>query len=557
MNKDHDIIIIGAGIGGLTCACLLAKKGLRVLVLERLNRVGGLCSNYDVDGFRPEVGVVWMMFQEMLYKLFDLLDENLEDHINLKPIDPVWHLNMKDEGEYVLPKNVEGVEEVIAGISPADVPNYRSFITEMDKVYKLAEAFFAASLPDIMDMNNITSWGKMAAGATHELISAIPIGMKLARYSVDDFLVNQFKDPRVQFMFGWSAVAAGLRSNRARSVLTMSGYFGHAGPGFEYCSGGAIELPLALKRIAEGFGVEFRLSTEVDHIVVENGEAKGVVINQAEEIKPGSCRNKCGRSLPCDKIRPGKHEYAQESLRAKAVISNVDSRVTYRDLVGPDVLPSWMTRTVKRQPNAINCPALLLGLKEPREDIKSYNYLAMDIKFRDGVVYSDQMKGLWGDYYDAGALYPPSEGFYYIINPSVDESRKDSGVKPSLTIHYLAPAKLKHHDWDTIAEDWGWEIVRHLDQNFLPGLEGQVEWLDSAPPNEMERRLNLPDGGMYGLPLIGLSNMGPFKASHRSKQVERLYLVGQCTNPGPTVPMVAMGAMAVSSEILNNYDSLF
>ncbi|MFW6113606.1 MAG: FAD-dependent oxidoreductase, partial [Actinomycetota bacterium] len=53
MANDYDVIIIGAGVGGLTSASLLSKEGLKVLVLESLDRVGGCCSNYDVGGFKP------------------------------------------------------------------------------------------------------------------------------------------------------------------------------------------------------------------------------------------------------------------------------------------------------------------------------------------------------------------------------------------------------------------------------------------------------------------------------------------------------------------------
>ena len=56
MNSRYDAIIIGAGIGGLTSASLLAKQGLKVLVLEALGRVGGCCSNYDFGGFQARGG---------------------------------------------------------------------------------------------------------------------------------------------------------------------------------------------------------------------------------------------------------------------------------------------------------------------------------------------------------------------------------------------------------------------------------------------------------------------------------------------------------------------
>ena len=72
-SYDYDVVIIGSGVGGLTCGSLLSKEGLKVLVLEQSHRIGGCCSNYNHEGFQPDVGAIFVIAHELYYKLFELL----------------------------------------------------------------------------------------------------------------------------------------------------------------------------------------------------------------------------------------------------------------------------------------------------------------------------------------------------------------------------------------------------------------------------------------------------------------------------------------------------
>ena len=81
MSPDVDVIIIGAGMAGLTCGCLLAKRGLRVAMIEKNEKVGGCCASFQKDGFSFDLSVqslgecqrggrVWSLLKEL-----DLLDQ--------------------------------------------------------------------------------------------------------------------------------------------------------------------------------------------------------------------------------------------------------------------------------------------------------------------------------------------------------------------------------------------------------------------------------------------------------------------------------------------------
>jgi phytoene desaturase len=510
MSDQYDVIIIGSGMGGLTSAALLAKEGLKVLVLERLDRIGGCCSNYDVNGFKPEVGAVFVIAHEFYYKLFELLDLRLEDYLDWEVIDPVYHFYLEDGSDYSLPRGVEELGEVVAKIAPQDVKGYNRYNKDMKKVYDFILASLQHPMPELRNVTKMSELIRMAS--IKEGIQATPVNLKLALNRMDKCVKGYFKDPHMQLMFGWENMYAGLPAHRCTGLFTMMAYFGRVG--YYYPKGGMISIPLAMKRIAEKFGAEVRLNSEVENILIHNGEAKGIKLVNGD------------------------------TLTARAVISNAHSRVTYLKLVGEDNLPRWATRTVRRQPCSIPAPVIHMGIKERLYSVKAHLSLV--------ATPPAQFDGVWGDFYDRGLLYRPADGNYLIMDPSFDDPTLAPAGKQVMSVIYIAPYKLKYHDWDDIAEEWAWEVVRHLDQRCFPGLEDKVEWLDSVPPKELERRLNVAEGAFFGIEM-SLGNMGPFRPNYRSRLIRRLYQAGQCTNPGTGVPGAMISGIATSSILINDW----
>ena len=510
MAYDYDVIIIGAGVGGLTSAALMAKKGLKVLVLERLDRVGGCCSNYDVDGFKPEVGAVFAIAPEFYYKLFEMLDLRLEDYLDWSVIDPVYHFYLEDGSDYPLPREIDDLAEVINQISPRDVKNFYRYGEDMKKVWDVYMAFVNNPMPDVQNITKISSVIKMAANK--ELIPALPTTMKMTLRNLDKFVRGYFEDPYIQLMFGWENMYAGLPAHRCPGIFAMITYMGRMG--YFYPKGGMISIPLAFKRIAEDFGAETRLNSEVERVLIKNGEAKGVV------MKGG------------------------DTLTARAVVSNAHSRVTYLNLVGEENLPRWATRTVRNQPCSIPAPIFYMGLKERIDGVKAHMSLLATPR--------RQFDGVWNDFYDRGLLYRPSDGNYMIIDPTFDDPGLAPSGKQVMSVIYIAPYQLKYHDWDDIADEWAWEVISYLDQRIYPGLKDRVEWMDSVPPKELERRLNVAEGAFFGLEM-SLGNMGLFRPNYRSRLIKRLYLAGQCTNPGLGVPGAMISGVATSGILMNDW----
>ncbi len=510
MGYDYDAIIIGAGVGGLTAASLLAKEGLKVLVLERLERVGGCCSNYDVNGFKPEVGAVFVIGHELYYKLFELLDLRLEDYLDWDVIDPVYHVYFGDGKDVALPRDMDEMAGVVRELAPQDVDGYYRYCRDLGKIQDAMLGFTANPMPEIRRLTKLSSLVKLFSSKA--LIPALPVNVKLGLNNLDKVVKSYFSDPHVRMIFGWENMYAGLPAHRCFGLFAMITYMGHMG--YYYPKGGMVSIPNALARIARDFGAEVRLEAEVESIVLQGREAKGV------------------------RMAGG------EVLSARAVVSNTHSRFTYLNLLKDAGLPSWVTRTVRRQPCSIPAPMFYAGLSERLDSVKAHMSLV--------TLGNEQVDNIWTDYYDRGLMYRPADGMYLVIDPSFDDPSLAPPGKQVLYTIYIAPYKLKYHDWDDIAEEWAWECIEHLDKRCYPGLASRVEWVDSVPPTELERRLNVAEGAFFGIEM-SVPNLGPFRPNYRSRFIDRLYQAGQSTNPGLGVPGAMISGMAVASFMLNDW----
>ena len=512
-SYDYDVVIIGSGVGGLTCGSLLSKEGLKVLVLEQSHRIGGCCSNYNHEGFQPDVGAIFVIAHELYYKLFELLDLRLEDYLEYRILDPVYDTILHDGTRVTLPQGVDAMADVVNEISPQDVKGYYKYSEDMEKIFKLYLAAISNPLPGLRDVSKLTQLAKM--GLHKEVFPALAPTAFLATRTLDKAVNHYFKDDRIRLMFGWENLYAALPAHRCTALYSNITYMGRIGN--YYPKGGMIAFTKALGQITEMFGGEIRFNTAVEKIIMKNGRAQGVKLEDGSEIS------------------------------AKAVISNVHSRTTYEDFVGIENLPYAVKRGVRNQPCSIPAPTFYLGLSEKLDSVRSHMTVILTER--------RQFDDVWVEFYDKGLMYRPDDGAFLISCVSHSDPDLAPPGKQVLSSIYIAPYKLKYHQWDDIAEEWAWDCVDSLEKRAFPGLRSKVEWIDSVTPVELERRLRLPEGAFFGLEMSG-GNMGPFRPGYRSKCVKGLYLAGQCTNPGGGVPLVMTSGIATSSILLNDWNKL-
>jgi len=153
---DYDAIVIGAGLGGLTTASILAKNGFKTLVLEQSDIIGGCCSTYEANGYKFDVGASIVEILHPMERFFELMGKNREDYIELVPCDPIYSFITPEGDRFSYPTDIDETTKVIESIAPEDVEGWKKFSgLGFEMIDKMMDAMMLSpmkTLPEAMSM---------------------------------------------------------------------------------------------------------------------------------------------------------------------------------------------------------------------------------------------------------------------------------------------------------------------------------------------------------------------------------------------------------------------
>ncbi len=504
----YDVVVIGSGIGGLTSASLLAKQGLKVLVLEQSERIGGCCSAYERDGYSFDVGAVFILAREIYERLFELLELRLEDYLDMRLIDPVYDIFFDNGGRALIHYDVEKTVEGLRDINPSEADNYREFCRDMAAVWSGSKAAAQKPFRSLKEVSSPLALMKRVLNPT--FMRNLPMTARTAAGSQQKTIDRYFKDSNMKAVVGFENLYAGLPANRINGLFTLLSYVCHEG--YFYPRGGMVAIPRALARIFEGFGGELRTGARVEKILSKEKRAYGVRLHDGEAIL------------------------------ARKVLSNVSCIPTYMELVGEELLGKSLIRALKGYRVSIPCPIVYFGLKE-RPPFRCHSAVMVG-----GL---EKVNAYWDEYYAHGLMARVDDLPVGLTCPSIyDDSLAPPG-KYAVSAILPSPYRLKYSDWDAEKPYFIQEVIASIERRAFPGFGSAVEFADMTTPLDFERELNLPEGAIYGLEM-SVPHLGPFRASYRSPVLENLYLAGASTNPGGGVPLVMMSGMVATSLMMKD-----
>jgi phytoene desaturase len=276
------------------------------------------------------------------------------------------------------------------------------------------------------------------------------------------------------------------------------------GEGVWYPKGGTRAVPLALTRLAEELGVDFRTGVDVHRIETEGGRARAVVTGDGER-------------MAFDKV-----------------VSNMDSVRTYRELVGGEAWTRF-SRGRKREA-ACSGVVLYLGLDRAYPHLLHHNF-----------VFSEDPEEELEAIYRRGE--PAADPTCYVCAPA----RTDPGTAPAggealyVLVHtpYLRPGQ----DWSRMLPEYRQVIFDKLARAAgMEDLEERIVVERALTPQDIHDRYKVLDGAIYGLASHGRV-LGAFKPGNRSRQVHGLYLAGGSAHPGPGMPMALMSGWIAADSL--------
>jgi len=481
-------IVIGAGMGGIVAAAHLARHGLRVTVIEKNARPGGRCDRISREGHHFDTGPT-LLIMPLLYEAeFAALGADMRELLDLRRIDPTYHLVFDDGSQLSLTSNMDDMRGQLEAIEPGAYAAFRRYLDEGDRHYhvgteKLVNRDFR-SFGDFFNLENLPLIYQLKPFARHY-----------------DHMSEYFQSPRLKAAFTFQDVYMGLSPFEAPATFSMMPYTEIA-HGVWYPQGGMYSLVEALVGLARDAGVEFIFDTEVKQIIIEDEQAKGVVVEDDER-------------LPAD-----------------VVLANADLPYVYRELLPPGDLARKMTN--KRY----SCSTISYFWGVDCECVMPPHTLFLAEDYRENFV------SIIRD------LAMPANPSVYVHAPA----RLDPTMAPPGEDTLIAVVPVGHLS-DTRDQDWGEIRDRARDHVFrrlallgITDLQEHIKFETSFNPLSWRKRYNLVKGSTHGL-CHNLTQLGYFRPGNRHPDYENLYFVGASTHPGTGLPTAMVSGRLVAKRI--------
>ncbi|MDJ0654120.1 MAG: phytoene desaturase family protein [Xanthomonadales bacterium] len=486
-NSRKKIIVIGAGMGGLSAATQLAVAGFDVTLLERQPHTGGKMREVVVDGRGIDSGPTVFTMRWVFEQLFADAGEELSEHLALERPEVLARHAWLDGSRLDLYSDVElSVEAVAEFAGPREAQAYARFARDSEDVFKtLDHTFMRCEKPGPLALT--FSLGLSGIPKLYATRPYRTLWRELGRY---------FSDPRLRQLFGRYATYCGSSPLQAPATLMLIAHAERAG--VWSVTGGMQRLAEALTAMLERQGVALRTRSEVSRIDTHNGHVRAV------ELASG------------------------ETLAADAVVFNGDVQALQRGLLGNAVRSALPSRS--GEPRSLS--AVTWSLSGSAEGFP----LAYHTVFFGGE-YANEFTCLFGQ-----GKTPVEPTVYVCAQDHVDSRPDPEAGDQRLFLLVNAPARpMPDQELDEL-ESRTWGLLDRHGLRITPGSPPV-----RTSPFDFDQRFPGSDGAIYGWPTHGMT--GSFRRWGSRSRIPGLYLAGGTVHPGPGVPMAALSGRIAAASV--------
>jgi phytoene dehydrogenase-like protein len=508
-NLSYDAIVVGAGHNGLTAGAYLARTGLKTLILERREIVGGCCVTEEIaPGCRASTTsyIASMLRPEVIKEL-----RLAEFGLRMVPCEPGIQVPFPD-GQVVpwWTNRARAVEE-FRKISAKDAERFVRVDDQLKKLARYLQPFFLEPPPEI-DTGSLRGWGDLLrVGKRFRGISNAEVAQLVAFLtgSLGEFLDKNYETEKMKTMFLANNVygkhGGPYQPGTAIGLLfhllsggehELQGFFGHV-------MGGMGSITQALASSGRKLGVEIRTSAPVARIDSRNGKVRGVTLEDGTAI------------------------------RAKMVLSNADPKHTFLKLTDSKELPAEFVEAVRGIRMAGPCAKVNMVLgEEPRfkgtpanaaPQERSLFTLVPSLEFAercyDIAKFGEIPEELWVD---------------CVIASNADDSLAPAGKHIMTCFVQYVPYHLREGNWEEKRELLGDRVVKKMSE-YAPNVANAIVARQVLTPLDLERTYGLTEGNIFhgDLNLEQLFFMRPVAGwSQYRMPIEGLYLCGAGAHPG-------------------------
>ena len=422
-GPTENVVIVGAGLAGLSAALRLAGAGRSVTVIERESVPGGRSGLLQKDGYAFDTGPTVLTMPSLIEDAFNSVGEEMKDWLDLIPLRPLYRAFYHDGSQLdVYPDTKEMEAEIAKVIGPEEAIGYRNYVDFVTKLYKY-------EINDFIDRNIDSPFWLL----TPNLAGLVSIGgFRKLSPKVSQFL----KDPRTQKVYSFQAMYAGVSPQQALAIYAVIAYMDSVN-GVFFPRGGMHAVPRALAAAAEKHGVKFKYSTTAATIEKSNGRATAVITTDGERI-------------PCD-----------------ALILNPDLPVAWKELIGKE---PW---SIKRLNYSPSCVTMLVGSK------KSYDHIA-----HHNIHFGASWDGVFDELINKKILM--TDPSILVTVPSLDDKSLTPPGKESYYVLFPTPNLDADIDWKVTGPKYRDQMIKTLEQRGYTDFGDSIEVEHLTTPLDWE-----------------------------------------------------------------------
>jgi prolycopene isomerase len=488
MPEKYDCIVVGAGIGGLTCASLLAKNGLKTVVFEQHFKPGGYVTSYELKGFTFDIPDVIGACRpsKNIGRLFSYM--GLDKEIKLIEFDPYLKFIYPDHSIKVW-TNVDKYEEELSKKFPHESRSIHRYFETMKKMWH--EICMMPIFPKPLQMPSFPI--------------KYPGVLKYLNKTFQNLLDEHFEDSKLKTIISTPWPYIGVHPSQL-SAITMVGMLMSYHDGAFRPVGPFQDIPDALAKKLQEFGGEICLKTRVRKILIERGKATGVELEEGEIVD------------------------------AEYVISNADTKRTFLELVGREHLKSKFVQELEGKEVSLSGFVVHLGVDM---DLEKYdlNYATV-FYFPSYNTLDDAYKLAKEGKIITGA---PSMGVGISVPTlasGISELAPEGKHCIALMVYpvpynfenYWRSGEARRHttEYRKLKDELAAKLIK-VAENIIPELSRRIEVTDIATPLTFERFTLSSNGAWYDLAVTpGQTNL---HRPHRTP-ILNLYLTGAKSSPG-------------------------
>jgi phytoene desaturase len=484
-----DVLVIGAGFGGIAAALRMRARGYSVTIVDRLQAIGGRAQVFEKGGFRHDAGPTLITAPFLFDELFELFGEKREDHLEFRPLDPWYRFYFHSGEQFDYRPSIEDTNEEIKRFNPIDVQGYANLL-------KASKAIFKIGYEKLADKPFTNFW---------TMVAQVPSLLRLRSYKTVAKLVNGYiKHPLLRQAFSIHPLLVGGNPFTTTSIYSLIHYLERRW-GVFFCMGGTGKLVAELHKLIERVGIHVVLRTDIEEITIDSGSATGA------------------RSVD------------GQLFTAERVICNGDPPTVYKQMLRPAnqrqkrAFPESLTQY------SMGLYVLFFGTSGVYSDMAHHT-----------IWMGSRYKELLADIFDKKIL---AEDFsLYIHRPTAtDPSFAPKGCD-SFYVLCPVPNLLGNINWEIKGPELRDRIVAALSNTIMPKLEITISNDFWMTPVDFKSDYRSMHGAGFSIAPI-FSQSAWFRYHNRDPHIPNLYFSSAGAHPGAGMPGVLCSAKVVETLI--------